>query len=65
VAATGRYDLRERRIEGVDLEMATAAGAAGRRVAATGHTLGGDQLGGGALFQVYGPAEGGIVVAEP
>jgi aldose 1-epimerase len=30
VAATGRYDLRERRIEGVDLDNGTAAGAAGR-----------------------------------
>jgi aldose 1-epimerase len=64
VAATGRYDLRERRIEGVDLDNGYGGWSGRTELRQRDHTVVISSAE-ARYFQVYAPPEGGIVVAEP
>lgn len=62
--ATGRYDLRERRIEGVDLDNGFEGWSGRTELRQRDHRVVISSAE-ARRFQVYAPPEGGIVVAEP
>lgn len=62
--ATGRYDLRERRIDGADLDNGYGGWSGRTELRQRDHRLVISSAE-ARFFQVYAPPEGGIVVAEP